>query len=283
MIPMQEKYFPTNQLQPIENTQSFIPLAHGQRALWHLYQMAPKSTALNIYCTVELGSDLNLTSWHRAWQKIGERHSILRTTYTSRDGQPLQVVDPHRKVQLDVTDASNWSEDYLKTQILATADCPFDLEKGSVIRVQLYTRHDKTCVQVLVMHRIAGDMWSFDILLEELQLLYTTEMELLEGDYAKGKDVINKIDPFPWQYTDYVSWQQKTLESAKGKQLWAYWKQELAGELPVLNLPTHRRRPPVQTYEGNSQFIELVVVVDNASNDMQNERHRNQKRSGTRL
>jgi len=254
---MQEKYFPTNQLQSIENTQSFIPLTHGQRALWHLFQMAPKSTALNIYCTVEFGSDLNLTSWHRAWQKIGERHSILRTTYTSREGQPVQVVDPHREVQLDVTDASNWSEDYLKTQILATADCPFDLEKGSVLRVQLYTRHDKTSVQALVMHHIAGDMWSFDILLEEFQLLYTTEMEVLEGDFPKGNDVINKIDPLPWQYTDYVSLQQKTLESAKGKQLWAYWKQELAGELPVLNLPTDRRRPPVQTYEGNSQFIEL--------------------------
>jgi non-ribosomal peptide synthetase component F len=82
-------------------------------------------------------------------------------------------------------------------------------------------------------------------------------MEVLEGDSPKGNDVINKIDPLPWQYTDYVSWQQKTLESAKGKQLSAYWKQELAGELPVLNLPTDRRRPPVQTYEGNSQFIEL--------------------------
>ena len=254
---MQEKYFPANQLQSIENTQSFIPLAHGQRALWHLYQMAPKSTALNIYCTVEFSSELNLTSWHRAWQKIGERHSILRTTYTTREGQPVQVVDLHRELQLDVTDASNWSEDYLKTQILATADCPFDLEKGSVLRVQLYTRHDKTSVQVLVMHYIAGDMWSFDILLEELQLLYTKEMEVLEGDSPKGNDIINKIDSLPWQYTDYVSWQQKTLESAKGKQLSAYWKQELAGELPVLNLPTDRRRSPVQTYEGNSQFIEL--------------------------
>jgi amino acid adenylation domain-containing protein len=254
---MQEKYFPTNQLQSIENTQSFIPLAHGQRALWHLYQMAPKSTALNIYCTVEFSSEFNLTSWRRAWQKIGERHSILRTTYTSCEGQPVQVVDPHREIEIEVTDASNWSEDYLKTQILATADRPFDLEKGSVLRIQLYTRHDKTSVQVLVMHQIAGDMWSFDILLEELQLLYTTEMELLEGDSAKGNDVINKVDLLPWQYTDYVSWQQKTLESAKGKQLWAYWKQELAGELPVLNLPTDRGRPPVQTYEGNSQFIEL--------------------------
>jgi hypothetical protein len=133
------------------------------------------------------------------------------------------------------------------------------------------------------MHHIAGDMWSFDILLEEFQLLYITEREVLEGDSPKGNDVINKIDPLPWQYTDYVSWQQKTLESAKGKQLSAYWKQALAGELPVLNLPTHRRRLPVQTYEGNSQFIELVVVVNNASNDIQNEWHRNQKRSGTRL
>jgi amino acid adenylation domain-containing protein len=254
---MQEKYFPTNQPQSIENTQSFFPLAHGQRSLWHLYQMAPKSTALNIYCTVQFGSQFNLMSWHRAWQKIGERHSILRTTYTTRDGQPVQVVDPHREIELEVTDASNWSEDYLKTQILATADRPFDLEKGSVLRVQLYTRQDKLSVQVLVMHHIAGDMWSFDILLEELQLLYAKEMEALEGDSAKGNDVINKVDPLPWQYTDYVSWQEKTLESAKGKQLWDYWKQELAGELPVLNLPTDRRRPPVQTYEGNSQFIEL--------------------------
>jgi len=190
---MQEKYCPTNQLQSIENTQSFIPLAHGQRALWHLYQMAPKSTALNIYCTVEFGSDLNLTSWHRAWQKIGERHSILRTTYTTRDGQPVQVVNPHRKIELEVTDASNWSEDYLKTQILATTDRPFDLEKGSVLRIQLYTRQDKPSVQVLVMHHIAGDMWSFDILLEELQLLYAKEMEALEGDFAKGNDVINLL------------------------------------------------------------------------------------------
>jgi hypothetical protein len=107
------------------------------------------------------------------------------------------------------------------------------------------------------MHHIAGDMWSFDILLEELQRLYAKEMEVLEGDSAKGNDVINKVDPLPWQYTDYVSWQEKTLESAKGKQLWAYWKLELGGELPVLNLPTDRRRPPVQTYEGNSQFIEV--------------------------
>jgi len=255
---MTKNYFSTNQSQSIENTQSFFSLAQGQRALWHLYQMAPKSTALNIYCTVQFCSEFNLTSWHRAWQKIGERHSILRTTYTTRDGQPVQVVDPHREIELEVTDASNWSEDYLKTQIIATADRPFDLEKGSVLRVQLYTRQDKPSVQVLVMHYIAGDMWSFDILLEELQLLYTsTEMELLEGDSPKGNDVINKIDPLPWQYTDYVSWQQKTLESAKGKQQWAYWKQELTGELPVLNLPTDRRRPPVQTYEGNSQFIEL--------------------------
>ena len=146
-------------------------LSHGQQAIWFLYQMAPQSVAYNIYTTVRISSSLDLGAWRRAWLRIVERHQVLRTTYTKRDGQPVQVVHLYQEVDVQVTDASSWSDDYLKKQILAEAECPYNLETGPVLRVHLFTRSPEEHIQLLAMHHIAGDMWSFDILLNELQVL----------------------------------------------------------------------------------------------------------------
>ncbi|PYU56186.1 MAG: hypothetical protein DMG55_24970 [Acidobacteria bacterium] len=53
-------------------------------------------------------------------------------------------------------------------------------------------------------------------------------------------------------FRDFVQWQRRTLASPRGEQLFQYWQRELAGELPVLNLPADRVRPMVQTYHGSS-------------------------------
>jgi hypothetical protein len=112
------------------NATSF-PLSHGQQAMWLLYQTAPQSSAHNIYITVRIGSELDLRAWQRAWQPIVEFHQALRTTYTDRDGQPVQVVHPYQEVDIKVTDASSWSDDYLNKQILAEAECPYNLQLGN--------------------------------------------------------------------------------------------------------------------------------------------------------
>lgn len=162
-----------------ESWESNYPLSYGQQALWFLYQMAPESVAYNILITVQISSELDLGAWQRAWQKLVERHPILRTTYTTRAGQPVQVVHPHQEVAFKVVDASGWNEDYLKEQILAEADRPFNLEQGPVFRVTLFERSAQEYIQLLTMHHIAGEMWSFDILLDELQVLYVAEVEAI--------------------------------------------------------------------------------------------------------
>lgn len=91
------------------DTTSFSPLSSGQQALWFLYQMAPESIAYNIFITVRIGSDLDLPAWHRVWQKICERHPILRTTYTTYEGKPVQLLHEQQEVYIQVTDASNWT------------------------------------------------------------------------------------------------------------------------------------------------------------------------------
>ncbi|MEH2262461.1 non-ribosomal peptide synthetase [Nostoc sp.] len=222
-----------------------FPLSHGQQAMWFLYQIAPQSIAYNIFMTVRLCGELDLGAWHRAWQKIVERHSILRTAYTERDGEPVQVVHSYQEVDIQVTDASAWSEDYLKKQILTETDRPFNLESDRVLRVRLFTRSPQEHIQLLSMHHIAGDMWSFDILLNEL-------LASLQNSAS------DRILPLPsLSYADYIHWQSEILASSKGEQLSTYWHKQLAGELPLLDLPLDKPRLRVQTYRGAYHLIEL--------------------------
>ncbi|MEH2220692.1 MAG: amino acid adenylation domain-containing protein [Nostoc sp.] len=225
-----------------------FPLSHGQQAMWFLYQIAPQSVAYNIFMTVRLCGELDLGAWHRAWQKIVESHSILRTTYTEREGQPFQVVHPYQEVDIQVIDASLGSEDYLKKQILAETDRPFNLESDRVLRVRLFTRSPQEHIQLLSMHHIAGDMWSFDILLNEFQIFYA----------AAQNSVSDRILPLPrLSYIDYIHWQSEILASSRGEQLSTYWHKQLAGELPLLDLPLDKPRSRVQTYNGAYHLIEL--------------------------
>ena len=103
---MQCNYSLEKQPQVTGDSPSFS-LSHGQQAIWFLYQMAPQSVAYNIYTTVRISSSLDLGAWHRAWLRIVERHQALRTTYTQRDGQPVQVVHLYQEVDVKVTDASS--------------------------------------------------------------------------------------------------------------------------------------------------------------------------------
>jgi len=241
-------------------------LSYGQQAIWFLYQMAPQSVAYNIYTTVRISSSLDLGAWRRAWLRIVERHQALRTTYIKRDGQPVQVVHLYKEIDVKVTDASSWSDDYLKKQILAEAECPYNLETGPVLRVHLFTRSAVEHIQLLAMHHIAGDMWSFDILLSDLRVLYGAEVKTLppssinvvENSDISNSQRDNNIRALPnLTYTDYVRWQTEMLASSKGEQLAAYWQKQLAGELPLLDLPMDKPRPREQTYCGASHIIEL--------------------------
>ncbi|MCM2409885.1 non-ribosomal peptide synthetase, partial [Anabaena sp. PCC 7938] len=242
-----------------------FPLSYGQQAMLFLYQIAPQNIAYNIYTTVRISSELDLEAWHRAWLLIVERHPILRTTYTQHEDQPVQVVHPYQEVDIKVTDAAAWNLDYLQKQILAEADRPYNLETGPMLRVHLFTQSATEHIQLLAMHHIAGDMWSFDILLNEFQLLYAAEVktslqvssQVIENSFISNFQTDNILSLPKLSYTDYVRWQTEILTSSQGEQLSAYWLKQLAGELPLLDIPLDKLRPSVQTYGGATHIIEL--------------------------
>ncbi|MEI2579469.1 non-ribosomal peptide synthetase [Scytonema sp. PRP1] len=234
--------------------QKSYPLSSGQEAMWFIQQIAPESVAYNILIAGKINSYLDINIVNRVWEKIIENHPILRTTYTSHEGKPVQQINQQQKFNIEVIDSSNWSEDHLKEKIFAIADCPFNLEKDAVLRVNLFTLSAKEHILVLTMHHIAGDMWSFDLLLSEFRDLYTIEIAQVSQEHTEtANDFLTKNK----SYIDFIHWQSEMLSSSRGEKQWQYWQKQLAGELPILNLPTDKPRPPVQTYRGASYIKQL--------------------------
>jgi amino acid adenylation domain-containing protein len=224
------------------HTVSELPLSCGQQALWLTHQLAPQSWAYNVLFTARVQSEVETKALHGAFQTLLARHPILRTTYITRNGRPEQEVHPHLPAAFEAIDASAWSEQAFRDRLIEAARQPFDLEHGPMLRVHLFTRSATDHVLLLVIHHIAIDAFSLGILLQELRVLYT----------AAKTGIQALLPPLDLQYTDYGRWQAEMLAGPEGERLWAYWQQQLAGELPTLSLPTDRPRPPVQTYQGAS-------------------------------
>lgn len=228
-------------------SQSLEPLSYNQQGIWFLYQLAPESRVYNVNFAARIRSDVDIPALRRAFQALVDRHPALRTTFCVRSGKPAQRVHPHLAVHFVETDASAWDSEVLKTRLLEEAYRPFDLERGPVLRVNLYSCSANDHVLLLVVHHIAIDFWSLALLLTELGTLYPAER-------AGAQALLPALDS---KYTDYVRWQAEMLASAEGERLWVYWQKQLVGQLPLLELPTDRPRPPVPTYRGASHDFHL--------------------------
>jgi amino acid adenylation domain-containing protein/FkbM family methyltransferase len=216
------------------------PLSLGQRALWFQYRLAPGSAAYNIMYAGRARGGLDRDALGRAVRALVDRHPTLRTTYAERPDGPRQIV--HATVAADVTvvDARGWSVERLREEMREEADRPFDLYRGPVLRGRLFADTADGDVVLLTFHHIAIDFWSLELLTTELVQLYAVES-------GAGGD---RPAPPARTFRDAVAWQQRLLEGPDGARLWEFWRERLAGELPILALPLDRPRPPVQTYRG---------------------------------
>jgi amino acid adenylation domain-containing protein len=224
-----------------------FPLSYTQRALWYLHQLAPQSSAYNEAFALRIRFGLEYHTLQEIWRSLIVRHPVLRTTYTSRHGAPVQQVRRHVDLQFEETDASNWSEAQLQSALEEAAHRPFDLERGPVFRCNLFKRANRECILALAVHHLAVDLWSMATLMRETQILYAARTAGLE----------TSLPPLKRQYNDFVAWQEQRLAGPRGAQLWNYWETKLAGELPLPDLPTDRPRPPVQTYRGATHSFRL--------------------------
>ncbi|KLO28279.1 thioester reductase [Mycolicibacter heraklionensis] len=211
-------------------------LSYGQRSMWFMHRLAPDSAAYTVAYAGRIDGGLDVPALERAAQALVDRHPMLRTTYTERDGQPVALVHAHWPVRI-ATQRIGADAAELDQRVQAEIDRPFDLRTGPVLRLTLLARPDDH-VLLLTVHHIAVDFWSIDIILDELRALYAAEHGGTPPEATADR------------YVDYAAQQARMLAGPEGERLWEYWHQTLGGELPTLALPTDRPRPAIQTYDG---------------------------------
>ncbi len=222
------------------------PLSYGQRSLWLEHQMAPENPVYNLSFALQIHSAVNVRTLRDVFQQLVSRHATLRTTFTIHNGFPQQQVHPEQDVVIEQVEAAAWSSAQLEKQVTAAHHQPFDLERGPLLRLKLYTRTSTDYIFLFTTHHIAVDGWSIWVLLDEFRTLYQA---MQTGETAR-------LSALPVSYTDFVTWQSELLQR-DGDRLWHYWQQKLAGDLPVLNLPLNHPRPPVWSYRGDSHPLEV--------------------------
>jgi len=225
---------------------SSYPLTDSQSRLWILSQLEGGSQAYNMPAAVTLSGDLDVSKFNESFHLLIDRHEILRTGFrTNENGEIRQYITPSEEINFGITEKDfralgqpeNAIANYLE-QIINTA---FNLEKAPLLNASLIQTEEDQHVFFLCLHHIIGDGWSTELLIAEAIQIYNA---LTQGT------VVN-LPVLNIQYKDYAVWLKSALQQEKYQVSEQYWLEQFAGELPVLDLPSFRTRPLVQTYNGD--------------------------------
>jgi Condensation domain len=203
------------------------PLSFGQRRLWLAEQVAPGSLAYSTPLLLRWTGALRPDVLRSCLDAIVARHEVLRTTFTTDVGVPVQVVGEFRGADVVVVDCRGGGAD---DAVRAELERPFDLARGPLFRARVVVAADDAGVLVLNMHHLVTDGWSFMVLQDELLALYPA--------LAAGEP--SPLGELPMQYADFAVGQQESLTPERRAVLERYWRERLAGAPAYTRLPYDR-------------------------------------------
>ena len=242
-------------------------LSFAQQRLWFIDQLEPQSAVYNVPGALRIRGTLDVAVLELSLNEIVRRHQALRTAFSIVEGQPVQVVSPSLRISLPVGDLTDRPaterEEEARRLAREEAQRPFDLARGPLLRVTLLRLGEQDHVLLLTMHHIVCDGWSMGVLYRELSLLYE----------AFSKGLPSPLSDLPIQYADFAVWQRQWLQGEVLETQLSYWKKQLEGVPAVINLPTDRPRPAVQSYRGARQSFELSEELTGALKILSRKHH----------
>lgn len=223
--------------------QRYFDLSQGQKPLWLLTQLQKGFKPYNMFKELSITGEFDAGAFEQTLRLVIERHDSLRTSFTSVDGIPKQVIHSVDELQYDVKYIH--VNDQVRTREVLTnfsselSEIVFDLGKAPLLRISVIHLNRETHIVSLVIHHIISDGWSNDILVKEIADAYSR---------IKNGEALH-LKPLEIQYKDYSEWENKLLLSDGINIHKNYWHKKLDGKLPVLNLPLDMPRGK-KAYEG---------------------------------
>jgi amino acid adenylation domain-containing protein len=245
-------------LVPVDRNQP-IPLSFSQWAIWFFQELSPGMKSYNFQAAIGFRGRLDVPALEAALTEIVRRHEIFRTVFVAVDGEPRQVVREPWEARLQVTDLRAIPEDArqgeLERILRDEFQKPFHLGQLPLIRWTLYRTADDAHVLAAVEHHFVHDGWSFGRFLQELAALYAA--------FAEGRP--SPLPPLEVQFADYAVWQRAWMRSETAAAQLEWWKGQLAGLPPVLELPADRTRPAEMSFQGRSLRYRLPPELARAA------------------
>ncbi len=223
------------------------PASFGQRRLFYLDQLEPGLAVYNVPVAFYLRGRVDAVALRTALSQIVQRHAVLRTTLALAPSGVVQRVAKEADVELEIVDVPSSARDAVGDLLKERACRPFDLTKGPLFRPTLLRVSAEENVLLVASHHVVTDGWSQDVFESELCELYEAAVS--------GRP--STLAPPPIQYADYAAWQTATRTDTQRDERLAYWKENLRGPLPILELPTTHARPNVAPTEGATASITL--------------------------
>ena len=239
-----------------ENDEPFaFPITIAQQRFWLLEQLMPGNPTLNMPAAMRLKGSLDINVFLQALNEVVRRHEGLRTTFVTVDGQPMQMIHPSVTVpigRIDLQELPESERDAKAEHLLREeASKGFVLSQGPLIRATLLQLEADHHLLMVTTPHIICDGWSAGIIIRELAALYDS--------YSSGRP--SSLPPLSIEYADFAHWQAEWLQSNAFQEELGYWKQQLQGRLPLLDLPADKPVPSRLVSRGDTETLSLSADV----------------------
>jgi amino acid adenylation domain-containing protein/non-ribosomal peptide synthase protein (TIGR01720 family) len=247
---------------PTAEEAPYYAVSNAQRRLWVLDRFVDDISGYNSYNAYKITGKTNIEAFGEAVTSIVNRHEVLRTTFSEKKGEPVQII--HNSVKesqvfevIDYTTSNKIFADVVN-ELTVIANTPFNLEKQFLFTSKIYILDENTSLFFCSMHHIICDGWSNNILVKEILKNYS----------AFENNEITSLPKLNIQYKDYALWQLNQVVSGAYEKHREYWHKTLGGNIPVLNFPSYEIRPAVQEFSGtaieytfNKETLEKLKVI----------------------
>ncbi|MFC9174813.1 amino acid adenylation domain-containing protein [Streptomyces sp. NPDC057107] len=237
----------TDEAVTLHDDPACYPLTQNQKALWFLKHLNPDGYAYNIGGAVEVNVALEPDLMFEAVRRLIARHPALRTNFLLEDGQAVQRVSEDTEPDLALFDVQGEEWETIHATIVAEYRKPYDLAHDPLVRFRLFKRGHDRWVIMKAVHHIVSDAISTFTFIEELFQVYEALRQGLEP----------QLPPVEARYLDFLNQQNTFLAGREAAGMLDHWRSHLPAEVPLLDLPTDKPRPAVQTHNGASEFFAL--------------------------
>lgn len=227
-----------------------VPMSSSQKRQWFLYELEPNNPFYNNTVIIDLKGAVNRERIEKSLTSIVYRHETLRTTFDEINEQPSQIIHKEASIALQVKDflieRKEPNVEVIDSFIREESMKPFDLVEGPVCRFNLLKIGEDEWKLIVTIHHIVSDGWSIGVFVDEFSKLYHS--------YGQAYQATGVLEI---QYADYSLWQAEWVKSEDYLKQLSYWREQLSGSLPILDLPTDKPRPAIQTYSGKIETMML--------------------------